>query len=195
MRRSLNEITVEIRRAFVGAGFPYGLAEEASRSAGALFRVGMDGSLAALEMLDCQEPANRCFELAGLLGAFERCIAAASPETLETVQTPLMLVGTGMQLSLATGTGFVIVSGSDEWRITPAGLEGPTAFAPDGPVELRVLPQADPTDLQMPPEAVNGIEINEERWPIVRAWARKTFVPASEQSRLAGAGAGLNDND
>jgi uncharacterized protein DUF3726 len=45
------------------------------------------------------------------------------------------------------------------------------------------------------PSLLNGAEVPETDWQNVVALVQKTFVPASEASRLKGAGAGMTDND
>ncbi len=37
--------------------------------------------------------------------------------------------------------------------------------------------------------------ISDAHWDALNAWAAKTYVPETEESRLGGAGAGLTDND
>jgi hypothetical protein len=39
------------------------------------------------------------------------------------------------------------------------------------------------------------VDIGDEIWEALSAFAHRTYVPASEASRLKGAGAGLTDND
>jgi hypothetical protein len=41
----------------------------------------------------------------------------------------------------------------------------------------------------------DGVEVDDEVWKKAYALSREVLVPESEQSRLKGAGAGLNDND
>ena len=40
-----------------------------------------------------------------------------------------------------------------------------------------------------------AVDIADEIWEALSAFAHRTYVPASEASRLKGAGAGLTDND
>ena len=44
MKRSLNEIEGELRKAIKGAGFPVGLAEDCARAGALLVRFGHDGA-------------------------------------------------------------------------------------------------------------------------------------------------------
>lgn len=42
---------------------------------------------------------------------------------------------------------------------------------------------------------IGSVDVDKQAWNTLQALALKTYVEASESSRLAGAGAGLNDND
>ncbi len=66
-----------------------------------------------------------------------------------------------------------------------------------GPVKLRLRQQqatSAPRNLPVAgsPAALN---VNASDWSAAAGLAQKTYVPASESSRLGGAGAGLTDND
>lgn len=45
------------------------------------------------------------------------------------------------------------------------------------------------------PEPLGACDVEPQIWAELSTWAKKTYVPASEASRFAGAGAGLTDND
>jgi hypothetical protein len=62
---------------------------------------------------------------------------------------------------------------------------------------LGVALQPHDTQAQGAPIAAlsNGISVNAAAWANLEAWAARTYVAASVQSRIAGAGAGLLDND
>ena len=45
------------------------------------------------------------------------------------------------------------------------------------------------------PDHYDDLIVAKDVWEKLAALAYKTYVPSSEQSRLSGAGAGLNDND
>ena len=46
-----------------------------------------------------------------------------------------------------------------------------------------------------PREPVMRAEVSEESWARLGEFARRTFAPATEESRQRGAGSGLSDND
>ena len=45
------------------------------------------------------------------------------------------------------------------------------------------------------PPATNGFEVENSDWSTLATSAHRTYAPASDESRLSGAGAGLSDND
>ena len=49
--------------------------------------------------------------------------------------------------------------------------------------------------LEHGPSALHAVDMNEEIWEALGRFAHRTYVPATEASRLKGAGAGLTDND
>ena len=51
------------------------------------------------------------------------------------------------------------------------------------------------TAMQAEDAAVGPFEVDNSLWAQLQSYAERTFVPESEASRLAGAGAGLTDND
>jgi len=69
-----------------------------------------------------------------------------------------------------------------------SGLEAVLHFEGDDAV-VR-LDQSEST-----PKTNGPIEIPDADWTRWQSWAAQTYVPATEASRLAGAGAGLTDND
>ena len=49
--------------------------------------------------------------------------------------------------------------------------------------------------IELTQPVIGGVAVDEVRWERLQAYALNTCVEATEASRLAGAGAGLNDND
>ncbi|MGA0281445.1 MAG: hypothetical protein ACO3K9_07130, partial [Paracoccaceae bacterium] len=62
-----------------------------------------------------------------------------------------------------------------------------------GPVDLKVstISAAQATE----PRLQSRIDVPQDIFDRLSALAHKTYAPATEESRLAGAGAGLSDND
>ncbi len=70
-----------------------------------------------------------------------------------------------------------------------AGRVGLVSVDVDDGVELRR-----PAELAVSPAQVATVA-SPPCWSELQDWAAQTYVPSSEQSRVAGAGAGLTDND
>ena len=126
-----------------------------------------------------------------------------------SADSPLLLFGLLGQVSAVHGCRWV-------WSPMPAGhtqslvLEHGTICGnpdrsaknpdnPASPVHLHLtLPAAEPVPANtvlFTPDFPSGFTVNEELWPQINKLAAKTYVPASEASRITGAGAAINDND
>ena len=57
------------------------------------------------------------------------------------------------------------------------------------------LEQIDPSERLQPPRNLSGYAAPDDAWHSLLEFERRSYVPASAQSRIAGAGAGLLDND
>ena len=199
MKRSLNEVTNAFRKAACGAGYPFGVAEDIARAGAALIMAGQDGAATIADILPAEKGLP--FSQTALAGAAHFDCAAGGEDrvTLEAVDAPLLLVGFALASARQYGCSFRLTSGDIAFDVTPRGVcEG---FSPDyhsGPVSVALLEgQIDVKPLVSgeAPVAGEGVEINEAAWPPINKWSMETCVPASEQSRLSGAGAGLTDND
>jgi len=64
---------------------------------------------------------------------------------------------------------------------------------PETPGAIRISPYTAEVPGDGMPQPL--FDVADGDWSEIGALAARTYVPASEQSRLAGAGAGLTDND
>ncbi len=202
MKRSVNEITGEYRKALTGAGYPLGIAQDGAMAAACLQLAGLDSAAAIAEALpaSASDPLSQTLPL---LPSLYECVLAGEGEmSLEAVDVPLLAIGMGIHLAgqhecafnialgglhlVATSSGIVGDTVADNVSLDTASLRLAVSLATDSAA-------ADAVKIQRATE--EGVEINEAHWPLINCWAHETYVPASEQSRLAGAGAGLNDND
>lgn len=210
---SLNEIEAETRKAARGAGLNWGLAEDIGRTARLLAHTQQLAVLA--DALDALRGGHHTTGLisdrSGIRGTEDRplsplvlasAVADRSAEIAEGILTvtakvaePRLLVPTlaglveclrrPLRLQL---DGHEVVVGRD-----PA-----PAFAALAALETAdtILVSALSRELdQAPPPKSGSIAIPDELWRRLTALAALTYVPASEHSRLAGAGAGQSDND
>jgi hypothetical protein len=80
-----------------------------------------------------------------------------------------------------------------------AGEQG--AVAASGAVRAALCPEFSVSRFEAPPDAAwrsegtEPVQVDDAVWAALQKFAARTYVPASEQSRLMGAGAGLLDND
>lgn len=220
MSVSLNELEVVAHKAALGAGLPVGHAEEAARFAGWLARAGFEPAralrddLAAFEQGRAERCATWCLPplcdglAAGPVEGPARVVLAVPLLAAAAVATAANDLGLSLCARWsAAGGGRVLVAGSPE-RIelraeTPElpARGGPAAvvFAAGWPGESRpALPLQLDTDRFFAARrrlVEQGVEVAEEAWGELRALAARTLVPASERSRLSGAGAGDIDRE
>ena len=211
---SLNQIEHTARKATRGAGLSWGLAEETGRAVRWLHGVGLPGVSSLLTMLDeidqgtgYAEAARQTLLDSALLAD---CVSAAdfeaasggSGETLRlefSFPSPLTL---GFVAVAASAGNYVhslqtknfsaiiepeqVVWWGDDWPNAAGIALGVVAARyrlpnPQGAIILR-------------PRTGAGT-VGHDEWNALDRYASRTYVPASEASRLAGAGAGLSDND
>ena len=217
MNWSLGEIEILGRKAARGAGRDWGLAEEAGKALRWLCAAGWPGAgaLAALLVAQrgrdwrdlCPRIETACWGAPGgvlcPLGAgaalCDRAeqLAAGKAVRLGSVAHPLLLVPYMVWAADMTGARLRIA-----WpgiRITHA--EGETHAAIDSPAALAAA-LAGNVDVGTT-GAAQGVpvkrgwrgEVSAQSAQVLTGLARRTYAPATPESRLSGAGAGLLDND
>ena len=210
MKRSLNEIEVTARRGAAGAGLPYGLAQDVSAAVAWLTARGLDGAgyLAALLDDAGSSPAigeSRDGKIIFEDGRVEMCgasaidLALSEPEDCEVIvqnaNSPLLLAGLAGTAAIQHGLTFCLNCKGSSLSIGPDTDEiDPSGFLPGCDVTLSCRSTHETAKGATPPD-LSGFEVDAAAWNKIVAYAHKTYVPASEASRLTGAGAGLTDND
>jgi len=215
MNWSLNELEALARKAARGAGYGWGLAEEAGKATRWLSAVGLSGPEALLGLLNSVERArptilaeytptirNRvCFSQSGILcplltGAAlcDGALYDGAPEDLSFngVLAPLMLLP-----FVAETFGDVSV----RWaKLHISVQQGVVSFW--GPASDLLCPSSTVIVLTAPyTESGSNLStqrratLNKTTYSNLTAYAHRTFAPATEASRQAGAGADLSDND
>ena len=204
---SLNEAEVMATKAAWGAGRPWGLAQDAGRVVSTLEAMRLPGAKSLLDLLavtdgaPCEtlRPASMQTEwwqaerpmCPLLVGAFIADSGVQSEALkLRRVHTPLLLVPFA-QLAFETvvldWNGCNICT-SKEGLLAQGELN--TVIAEEVLIGRRE-PARETTHRLLP----GAVDIADEIWEALSAFAHRTYVPASEASRLKGAGAGLTDND
>lgn len=204
---SLNEAEGMATKAAWGAGRPWGLAQEAGRAVSGLEAMRLPGAelllglLVATDGVPCEKlgpvsTQSECWQAEYplcpvLVGAFIADMRMQSKEmVLGRVHAPLLLAPFGQTVSETSVISWsnCTISACDE------GLH--VQGAPNAQVAEQVLMGpcesiAEITHHRRP----GAVDIADEIWEALSAFAHRTYVPASEASRLKGAGAGLTDND
>lgn len=216
---SSNELDALSRRAARGAGFAWGLAEEAgkavrwlavrrlpsanlvarhlSRSDGAVYgdhSPQIDGERWAARS------GNLCPVITGAtLSDRARDIVPGKPVVLASVAFPLLLSAFLGRAAKAVGQGFEIFWPGLSIRCRPDGLsidvsdEAALEVERAADVTVRAA-SGDPVGRPMQRHPTS-VEVAPEDWAVLKALAARTYVPATEESRMRGAGAGLMDTD
>lgn len=213
---SLNEIENLSLKACRGAGMSWGLAEEAAQAARWLAGASLswDQSLARLlaQRNRISEPSLSGREIRGAIDGMPLCpihagaaiadlLDHATSLTLHDILEPIWLLPFAHRLA-KPGCNVVLNWPIGTIRIgavVPEISEQGTSDLATGRLDwLRA--ELLSGDASAPSAAPVYGHSNERfadagAWANLEAWAARTYVPASLQSRIAGAGAGLFDND
>ncbi len=209
MSYSLNEMEATAKRATRGAGYAWGLAEEAAKAARWLCVQGLDGSAEIARLLDrdfAGHPAqHRPATSTGVWrGEGDLCPLATgallsdcaqrlkgAPIEMRHVAAPSVLLPFAAWAAKRLG-GSVRVECDDAVAVTDGtnlDLQGDlpgvahrvvVSQCAQGVKPRRRLARSYPTA---------------QSWDVLNRFAHRTYAPATEESRVSGAGAGLSDND
>ena len=213
---ALNEVEATSRKAARGAGFAWGLAEEIGKAVRSLAAYGMPGPdllLAHLTQSDRQtyeDWAPTSVEgtwqaknglLCPLISGITLCdhadrLVLGSTLNFGPIAFPLLILPFVARTAKVKGAPLLL-----EWPGVRARCGSGRLNVEAEPSDLRAVraeyascsAQAD--DLGGRPPGRDGRDIDETVWRGLVKFAHRTYVPATEESRLAGAGAGLRDND
>ncbi|MCY4030502.1 MAG: DUF3726 domain-containing protein [Hyphomicrobiales bacterium] len=209
MDYSLNEIELIAKRATRGAGYVWGMAEEAAKATRWLCSRDMDGGSELARLLqrelsqnpDKHVPINIEGDWKGaevlcplMVGAsLSDCAARLKRAPIRTgrIASPAILLPFGANAARALECSISLEC--DGFKAVTDGIE---LSAPDEfPVEVDAVSVRIGGMLGDLRAHRTRSHPDPDGWEILEAFARKTYAPATEQSRLLGAGAGLSDND
>lgn len=209
MSLSLGEIETTAKKATRGAGYPWGLAEEAAFATRWLSAQGLDGCAILSGFLqagfaqnlpqhtptslgqDWRAPDALCPILTGAAISDRAARLAVQPITLHNVAHPMLLLpfvaraATLLQrpLSLQCGALTIAAAGAALGRAAPLpALAATLTISLGGTISERRS-----TTLRARPDP--------EAWQALMALAQLTYAPATDASRRLGAGTGQTDND
>lgn len=200
-RRSLNEIRTTVQKAAVGAGLPPGIAEDVGRAAAWLSARGLDGVGAAL--LGIKTPSDdtsgvpKSRAVGEAISALDRVAVSEAETTIEQpdLDAPLLFLGLAANVAADYGLGFEIEFGGGATAMcSPRGTRLPDDL-PESGCTIVITVKPDSRCSNDPVPTTDGVAVNDAAWTETTALAARTYVPSTEESRRAGAGAGLTDND
>jgi len=216
MTFSLNEIEAMGKRAARGAGLPWGLAEEAGKAARWLTARGLPGPEQLAEILTrndgknydelapvsaegiWQAPSGRLCPLAAGAALCDRAAEIAGGQEIEFGPTaqPLLLAPYAAGAAKLAGAAVELSWAGTVLVFTPDGvsIEGERAAMTSRSADSVRCRRAENAEVASPASAT-GRMVDAETWSRLNAFAQRTFAPATEASRLVGAGAGLVDSD
>ena len=211
MTFAFNELESLLRKAAIGAGFPVGHAM-AIASAGVwlgrrrfavcdiVYRAVSGGPresvVRAVDGVTVFEAARAGVDgVAGL----DLLLAGVAGDavTLEDLDEPRLLIGLAGVAAKAHGVGFAIGAETNE-IVIGGGSEIAAAhvqFAGGETVVLRLRSDLSGVDDGALASRYDPAATADDSWTRIEQLAHRTYVPASDASRLSGAGAGLTDND
>lgn len=184
---SLNETRAFAHKASCGAGYRWGVAEEAAMATEWLARRGIDGLGILAAWLEHRSRMGSGPAACPIETGIAFCdLPPASPRALGTVAAPVLLLPFVDALAARTGRRPGLAAPGGEW-LAPPELMG---RGPRG-VQIVLLADGAPPDLPVRDARV-GVAARD--LATLEAFARETTVPLSAHSR-GDAGAGLLDND
>jgi hypothetical protein len=202
MRPSLNEIEVESRKAARGAGLAWGAAEEAGHAVAWLAERGVNALPALLDILT----ANRADDMVGDplaagMTIADRAQMLAEGEELAYLQVrqPVLILPFMAMAARLAGRSILLQHEDGVWSVRPgredAGLLA-AAVKKSRIVAVKCRAEDLPLREAVETPTAQRLEIADRTWEGLALLAHRIYVPASEESRRLGAGAGSGiDND
>ena len=214
MSFALIEVEATAKKAARGAGYAWGMAEEAAKATRWLCAQGIDGVAALAVVLvhvDGSDPGQRApgalpGDWRGLDGEICPLIAGAAlsdsaldwaddGKRMQNVLAPVLLLPFAAMAARALGTAVTL-----DWAGAQAVTDGVRLDlrADDTPVLLETAAQVSVRRggrLERPRATETRARPTDADWADLNRFAQRTYAPDTEESRLRGAGAGLSDND
>jgi uncharacterized protein DUF3726 len=211
MTYSLNEVQAMAKRAARGAGLDWGMAEEAAWATRSLCRAGLPGVAILADLLADLDPDPAVGSLQDMQLPWRGHGGTLSPLragpaltdfapllqrtsiSMRAVRQPAMLLPFAWAVSTQLAAQVAIRWDGGQARVGKAGLHLTGKIPEQGDVQIANLSPDQTVDLT--PPGHSRADPDPKAWQLLGQWAHKTFAPASDASRLLGAGAGLSDND
>ena len=210
MTYSLNEVEAMAKRATRGAGYPWGLAEEAGRATRWLCSHGFDGVDELVQLLECgfanaaehhkietpgedwQGAQTLCPMMTGATLSDFGWLVENKELAIQDVAVPALLVPFAANIASRIGQPIRIECDNGASVTTDgAGL----ACVADFPAHAKRVTVSTTSSFTANYQPLTRAEPDAQAWARLNEYAKRTYAPATEASRLLGAGAGLSDND
>lgn len=185
---SYNEVQTLARKAASGAGLPHGIAEDIGQAAVWLSARGVDAIRVVVAALADHWPAI----LAGQAAIDALCCGETEEVALDDRDCGLLLIGLAGAAAMNAGLGLAVRLGNGD--VVPLMRGSDVVDRIPSAVALRLLSDA-VGDVSACFGARRPAATDAEAYAAALGLAAKTYVPASELSRVQGAGAGTTDND
>ena len=204
MNLSFGEFGALVAKAFRGAGYSWGLTEEASFAAQRLAEFDAHAGKAVVRLLVATtnvEPKTLMpTKQWGAAGALlcPVCVGASildvghSPDpVLEGLMEPGLLAPFLATLS-DDSAGYTISWDGGSWEADSDAITL-TGHRPHSEVDVRLLKR--PTGAPGETSRLSRVELDDATAQALQGLAHRTYAPATDESRVSGAGAGLLDAD
>ncbi|MEE9321977.1 MAG: DUF3726 domain-containing protein [Granulosicoccus sp.] len=210
MRLTLYEIETTLCKASTGAGLPLGLGEDIGSAAIWLAGQNCDGVAAALESIQAGMSKVKMSDTGnGVMIFSDACIAVSGPSIVDLLigdqscteihlcKPDSVMLLFGFAGVVANRYGYLFqFDFSNGANVQVSGDKVvETGEMHDLCSDVVVKSCIDQKGLAVAPMPAAGVDVDDELWCEVLALAAKNCVPESDASRVAGAGAGLTDND
>lgn len=205
---SLNEVEATAKKAARGAGFTWGMAEEAAKATRWLCGNGVDGCAELSRLLSIKERniERTPIREAGVWEAASgplcpinvgACMADQAHELsaegwqVNDVACPAFLMPFAADIAVKAGKTVAMV-GQEFTLVTDGNHQHLTGKVPSHDVSVVIRPTQKTV---LPSGGFTRVTSTEADWAVLQTLAYRTYAPATEESRMTGAGAGITDND
>ena len=192
MSYSLNEYEALCKKAARGSGMHWGQCEEVGKAARFLGTYGLDDGRLMLRAIETFGPQNALWLGPALCDegwAFEE------PLVIRCVEAPALMLPFLHMMVLDRNVSLCITWDRFDAIVSSAGIycNLRNGLYDDGPLDISISKISGSQHNVLC--AQSRVDIPQDILDRLNSLAHKTFAPANEESRLAGAGAGLSDND